>query len=340
MAGSDVIRVVVIGLGTVGKAAIRLCAMRPWLDVVGVVGRSVGATTGEELGLREGVLVTYDLEHVLGEVEADVALIATRPTIGEVIDDVERCLRHGVHVICTSEELAYPPRAAKDRLDGIAREHGVVVAATGINPGFVFDALPLAVSGAAWDVERITVSRTLDASVFGPTIHRSLGVGYLPEEFTEALAAGTIRGHIGFAESAAVIAGAMGLSVERFEERVEPVFTETTYELRQHRIEAGRSAGVTQQAHAWVGGREEPWLQFDLSLHVDPAAVGWVTADRILVEGENTIDVSISPGTQAVRTTAARLVNTIREVLAAPPGFRQAADLLPAAPWLGSTPPK
>ena len=63
------------------------------------------------------------------------------------------------------------------------------------------------------------------------------------------------------------------------------------------------------------------------------------TRDHILIEGENTIDVTIKPGTQAVLTTAARLVNSIPAVLSAPPGLYTAAELLPTAPWLGENPP-
>ena len=129
----------------------------------------------------------------------------------------------------------------------------------------------------------------------------------------------------------------MGRSIDRFEERVDPVFTDRHISLRDHQIKPGQTAGVKQRAVAWVDG--EQWLQFDLSLHVAPDVVGLKTRDRILIEGTNIVEVVIEPGTQAVLTTSARLVNTIPAVLSGEPGLYGAAELLPAAPWLASRPP-
>lgn len=327
-------RVVVFGLGTVGKAAVRLCTTRRWIDVVGAVVRtSVG-----DRGI-DGLSVSTDATALLDERAPDVALIATRSTIAEVLPDIERCVGRGVNVICTSEELTYPAHEVREALETMARDAGAVIAATGINPGFVFDALPLAIAGAAWDVQRIQVSRSLDASVFGRSIHRSLGVGYDAAAFDEALAAHTIRGHIGFEESVNVIADAMGLVVTRFEESVAPLFADREYVLAEYRIEPGQTAGVKQRALAWVQGTDAALIEFDLSLHVAPGSAGIETMDRIRIEGENNVDLTIDPGTQAVLTTAARLVNTIPSVLRANPGFYAAADLLPSAPWLSNAPP-
>ena len=167
--------------------------------------------------------------------------------------------------------------------------------ATGINPGYVFDALPVVIAGASWDVRRLAVTRALDCSVFGRTIHRSLGVGYSPAGFEEARRTGVIRGHIGFEESARVIARVMGRELDRFEENVQPLIAERPYQLAEYSISPGETAGVVQDATGWVG--ERPWLRFDLSLHVDPASVGIQTRDHIRIEGENTLDVTIQPGT-------------------------------------------
>ncbi len=335
----DRARVVIFGLGTVGKTTLRLCGMRPWIELAGAIIRTTQPMAGA-LGAPKGFKVSPNADSMLDEVKPDVALIATRSTVADILPDIERCMQRGIHVICTSEELVHPAVAIAEagvEIDSRARKTGVVIAATGINPGFIFDALPLTIAGAAWDIERIYISRSLDASVFGSEVHRSLGIGYNAEDFIAALASHTIRGHIGFEESANVVAGAMGRTIERFEEHIEPVFATREHVLRDHRIELGQTAGVTQHAIAWVDSAE--WLEFDLSLHIAPKAVGMQTRDRIRIEGENTLEVTIEPGTQAVLTTAARLVNTIPGVLRAAPGLYSAADLLPAAPWLGSTLP-
>lgn len=330
------VRVVVFGTGTVGKATLELCAMRPWIDVVGVVNGS-GASVVAGLDLPDELdALAYALtaDDVLDETAPDVALIATRSPIAGVLPDIERCAIRGIDVVCTSEELPWPSVTSDqdaEVLRTLAVKTSVAIAATGINPGFVFDALPLVLASGSWDVEQIHVSRSLDASVFGQSVHRSLGVGYDPSKVQQAIAEGKVRGHIGFEESANTIAAGMGLVLSRFEEHIEPVIADRAYQLREYRIEPGQTAGVTQTASAWVGDTE--WITFDLSLHVDPESVGWETVDRIRISGRNPMDVVIHSGTQAVLTTAARLVNTIPAVLNAPPGTYTGADLLPSAPW-------
>ena len=332
------VRVVVFGTGTVGMATLELCATKPWLDVVGIVDGS-GATAGSSPAPRggsEAVVPVMTPDEVLDATTPDIALIATRSPIAEVLPDIARCARRGIDVICTSEELPWPSVTSErdaELLHNLAADNSVAIAATGINPGFVFDAIPLVLASGSWDIDNIHVSRSLDASVFGQAVHRSLGVGYDPSEVHQAIAEGKVRGHIGFEESANTIAAGMGLVLSRFEEQIEPVVAERAYQLREYRIEPGETAGVTQSASAWVGDTE--WISFDLSLHVNPRSVGWETVDRITIAGRNPMDVVIHSGTQAVLTTAARLVNTIPAVLKAPPGTYSGADLLPNAPWFG-----
>ncbi len=336
------ITVVHFGLGNVGRAALQLAATREWLRPVGAVigGTSPVGERGEPREIPADLVLSAHPDQLLDQLRPEVALIATRSPIAEVKDDILRCVRRGVNVVTSSEELAYPgvtdPAAGQEIADA-CRRFGTAVVATGINPGFVFDVLPVVIAGACWDVQRISVTRALDASVFGKRVHRSLGVGYSPAGFDEAQRQGIIRGHIGFEESARVIAQALGRELDRFEESVQPLIADQSYQLREYLISPGQTAGVVQEATATVDG--QTWLRFDLSLHVDPESVGIQTRDQIRIEGENPIDVSIHPGTQAVLTTSARLVNSIPAVMSAPPGLYTAADLLPGAPWLGNRPP-
>ena len=336
------VRVILFGMGSVGRAALRLARMRQWLHPVGaVIGSSASTRQPIESGEHPADLrFSTDADLLLDQLRPEVALIATRSPIADVKDDIIRCVKRGVSVVTSSEELAYPDVTdplTSGEIHDACQAGGAAMVATGINPGFVFDVLPVVIAGASWDVQRLAVTRALDCSVFGRTIHRSLGVGYSPAGFEEARRAGVIRGHIGFEESAWIIARVMGRDIDHFEENVQPLIAERSYQLAEYVVSAGETAGVVQDATGWVGGR--PWLRFDLSLHVDPESVGIQTRDHIRIEGENTLDVTIQPGTQSILTTSARLVNTIPAVLAAPPGFYTAADLLPAAPWLGARPP-
>ena len=336
------VKAVLFGLGSVGRAALRLARTRRWIRPVGAVVRSAAAVRQKvESGeIPAELVLSSDPETLLDDLRPEVALIATRSPIAEVKDDILRCVRRGVSVVTSSEELAFPevtdPQAGEEIAEA-CRRFGAAVVAAGINPGLVFDVLPVVLAGAGWNIDQIAVARTLDASVFGQRVHRSLGVGYSPAEFTEARRAGVIRGHIGFEESARIIASRLGRTLEGFEERVEPLIADRPYDLTDYVVHRGRTAGVVQEATGWVDGR--PWLRFDLSLHVAPASVGLKTRDRIRIRGDNPIDVTIEPGAPAVLTTSALLVNSIGPVLSAPPGLYTAADLLPAAPWLEDAPP-
>jgi len=329
------IKAVIFGIGTVATSAVALSSQRPWLRVVGAIRAPENRAQPAEATGWEGVELWSDPDTMLDDTQPDVALIATRSPLEAVLPDIERCARHGVHVICTSEELAWPDverPGESARLGQLAASAGISIVATGINPGFVFDSLPLMLAGAAWDVRRIHVVRVLDASVFGRRVHRSLGIGYTVDAFDDAVASRHIRGHIGFAESAHAIADAMGVELEHFDEHLEPVLAERLHELREYTIRPAETAGVTQRAVGTVAGGE--WLRFDLSLHVAPSAIGWETHDRIHIVGANDLDVSIKPGTSAVLTTSALLVNSISAAIAAAPGFYPAVRLLPNPPWL------
>ncbi len=332
---SERVRIAFFGVGSVATAALDLCRQRPWMDVVAAARSPSPAAVRPGLGAWAGVRVWSDPEEMLEATRPQVALVATRSELDSVLPVIGLCARRGVHVVCTSEELAWPdverPGTAA-RLQSMATEAGVVITATGINPGFAFDVLPLVLAGAAWDVSRIVVQRTLDASVFGRDVHRSLGVGYTEAEFRRAVRSRRVRGHIGFAESARIIAGGMGLEIERFEEKIEPVLADRAHVLAGYTIEPPETAGVVQLATATVRGRE--WLRFELSLHVAPEAVGWETRDRIRIQGENELDLTMEPGMPAVSTTAALLVNAVPAVLAARPGFYPPARLAPNPPWL------
>ena len=338
----DRVRIAFFGVGSVATAALQLCRQRPWMDVVGAVRRPASAA-----GVRPpipaawaGVDIWEDPDAMLDEARPGVVLVATRSPLDAVLPLIERCADRGVHVICTSEELAWPDverAGAGAVLRRAAQDAGVVIAATGINPGFAFDALPLMLAGAAWDVSRILVRRTLDASVFGREVHRSLGIGYTEGEFRSAVESRRVRGHIGFAESAHIIADGMGLEIERFHEEIDPVLADRVHVLAGYTIRPPETAGVVQLATASVGGRE--WLRFELSLHVAPETVGWKTRDRIRIYGANELELTIEPGMPAVSTTAALLVNAVPAVLAARPGLYPAARLLPNPPWLAPHPP-
>ncbi len=225
------IKVAEWGTGMMGQGLLGYLLDRPQdVDLVGVIVTNPakdGMTVGELLGRECDVAMTTDFEAVLAR-EPDVVCINTQSYLHEVAGQIEPAVRAGANVLCIAEKLAYPwasdPEWA-DRMDTLAKERGVSVLGTGINPGFVLDALAVMLTSVCLRVDRIEASRVNDLSPFGPTVMRTQGVGTTVEQFRQGVADGTIVGHIGFPESIALIARALGWRIGRVEETREPIVT-------------------------------------------------------------------------------------------------------------------
>ena len=91
-----------------------------------------------------------------------------------------------MNVVSSCEELSYPYEKSPvlaARLDRLARENGVAVLGTGVNPGFLMDAWPLFMTGVCAEVKEIKASRVQDASVRRVPFQEKIGAGKTKEEF-------------------------------------------------------------------------------------------------------------------------------------------------------------
>ena len=124
----------------------------------------VGRDLGEILGTDEslGTPVTASLRDVLDSQSVDVVLQATGSHIPDVADQLKEIAAAGCNVVSTCEELAYPwlrhPALARE-IDAKARECGVTILGTGVNPGFIMDTLVLVATAVCSDVRRIASTR-------------------------------------------------------------------------------------------------------------------------------------------------------------------------------------
>lgn len=328
------IAVTLLGLGRVGRDLTRLIDRRPGMRVVGAWSRNpanAGADIGVLAGLApSGVCVTADRDAALGA-GADVAVIATTSFLRDLAPDLEAAIATGHDVICTGEETAYPwavDRELATRLDMLARACGVTVVGSGANPGFIFDTLVATLALAATDVERIRVSRVVNVSRFSATVLGRLGIGYTPEEFAAGRDAGRIWGHIGFPQSMHVVAGSLGLELDRVDGIVEPLFAERPFTADHLEVAPGRTAGFVQRYVGVLAGGE--WFHARLTGHLDPEGVGIELQDTIAIDGSVPLSLVVDPGFRAQETSAAVLANSIARVSAAPPGWLTVVDLPPA----------
>ncbi len=336
------IPVVVLGSGAMGAAIARLVSVKAGLVLAGVHARrasrgglDVGAAFGWE---REaGVSITTDLAALVTRTRPAIAIQATCSTLADAWDEIDTLVRHGVRVISIAEELAYPwarsPVQARE-LDALARAHGVAVLGTGVNPGFVLDLLVVALSGVCHAIHSIRATRVNDLSPYGPTVLRSQGVGLTPEEFRAGVASGAVVGHVGFPESAAMIAAALGWELDAVCETREPIVSSVTRSTPFVEIRPGQVAGCRHTARACTRDGSGV-IELVHPQQIVPGAEGMVTRDAIVIEGTPRVALEGSPEIPGGMATTALAVNSIPHVLAAAPGLVSVIDLPVPAALLG-----
>jgi 4-hydroxy-tetrahydrodipicolinate reductase len=328
------VRVALFGFGQMGRRMATILSRRAGVEVVAVISRALAGQPAHQHvpGLPAGLVIRGDPERALADARPHVVLHATAPSMAEVVDQLMLAVRLPSHVISSCEELAYPwvvHRAAAETLDREARHAGVSVLGTGVNPGFVFDALVLDALGSRWSPTAIVVSRVSDASGFGPVVRRRLGLGLPPAEFEAMVAAGTMAGHVGFRESMDMVAAALGVRVDGYTETMSPIVADRD----DAGVAAGTTAGFTQLATGTGGGTLR--FEFRLSLHLWPKSLGLEIIDSVAVEdGGRVFEIQVRPASVGLDSAAAQLVNAIPHILTAEPGLRTRLDMRGPVPWV------
>lgn len=309
------IEVAVIGAGPIGLGVARAVSLRPGLALIAVVD-----VDPSKSGLpAAGVTVRGDLPPP--SEEQRVAVLTTSSSLAALEPLVHECLARGMAVVSTCEELAWPwgaPDVAR-RIDDAARRAGLAVLGTGVNPGFVMDALPLALSAPCLQVTGVRVERVQDASPRRRPFQDKVGVGQDPAELRTALEQRR-AGHVGLRESAAMITASLGLLTDAFTEEQRVVVADQAIERGGRRVEPGQALGVEQLGRATRAGATVVELVFRATFGEQRS---W---DRVVIEGEPRLDVRIEGGIPGDVATCAMVANAIPVVARAPGGLLTMAD--------------
>ncbi len=324
------IRVIIYGVGAIGGSIARAALEKKGLEVVGAVDISkekVGKDLGEVLGLGRvlGVTVTDDPEGLFRRVKADVVLHATSSYLRDVCPQLACCIRAEMSVISTCEELSYPyyryPELSRE-LDEMAKECGVALLGTGINPGYLMDTLPILLTAPCQEVKRIKVTRMMDSSKRRIPYQKKIGTGLTVEEFKGMIEERKITGHVGLVESIAMIADALGWRLDTIEELPpEAVIAEREIVTSYTTVKAGQVAGLKSVAHGLRGG--ESLITLEFISHADVKE----EYDAVSIEGVPSINQKISGGVHGDLGTVGMVLNMIPKVLNAQPGLWTMKDL-------------
>ena len=322
------IRVLQYGVGPIGASIARLMRQKAALEIVGAIDKDpakAGRDLGEVAGATDapwGVTVSGDSTHLLAK-PVDVVIHSTSSYLPSVMDQLLECLGAGCCIVSTCEELAYPYRKHPDlsaQLDAAAKEEGVALVGTGVNPGFVMDKLVLTLSAVSQHVEWAKAVRVVDASKRRLPLQKKIGAGMSPEEFRTQVSVGVIKHH-GLPESIAMVADGLGFELDDISETIEPVIAEESVKTEFLEVARGQVAGVHQIARGMNGGTEKIYMELKMFVGAENSA------DSIELKGEPGLALTIPGGTHGDVATAAVVVNAIPSILAAQSGLRTARDL-------------
>jgi hypothetical protein len=352
----DRYRVVVWSTGGIGSIAIRAIHQRPNLDLAGVWVHSP-----EKEGKDAGELANGDPIGLAATTDAE-ALIALKPDCivygasgperdALAIPDYVKLLSAGINVVTTSTTRlvnphAYEPAEWRDQLAAAAEQGGVSLYASGIEPGFAADYLPLVLATQSAQIEKIHTYEIglyddygvpdimSDAMGFGRPLDYEPWIGF------PGAIAGEWQGQI------RMVADALGVQIQEIRETFDRAVTNRALDVAMGTVEPGTCGALRMQAIGVVDGHEAIVIEHVTRLAPDvapewptlPNALGY----RVVITGAPDIDCTfdatlrdrkkagiegMTSGSGAMVATAMRVVNAIPYVVAAQPGLLSSVDL-------------
>jgi hypothetical protein len=339
-------RVVGWSTGGVGQLAIRAIARRPDLDLVGVWVHSE-----EKDGVDAGTLAGIDPVGVPATTDAD-ALLALAPDCvcysasGEAMDaaavpEMARMLEAGINVVTVSTPgLVHPPGYApewREQLEAAAATGSSTLYASGIEPGFAGDQLPLTLLTMSDTVRSVRTQEIFRYDGYPVTfvMFEVFGFGKPMEHQAIMAMPGVQSGTWG--PPVRMIADRLGVELDEIRETYEKVVTPRTLEVAAGTIPAGTVGAVRFETIGVVQGRDAIVIEHVNRMAGD-LAPEWPTAARdgtyrIMVEGNPDLTCELTVGQPETASddgmvaTAMRMVNAIPYVCDAPAGLASSLDL-------------
>ena len=331
-----------------GATAIRSAAAFPGLQLSGVITSSPDkdgkdAATFSRLDSATGVAATTDVDAALAGCDA-VAYMASgdiRPD--EAVNDIERCLRAGKHVVTPSLYSLYDPRSAPpewvERLTQAAEEGGATMLVSGVDPGWGNDALAVIAAGLCTRIRSIHCQEIFDYSTYDQpyAVKVSCGFGGSMDEVPMMLLpsiptmvwGGNIR----------LIGRGLGLEIDEITEEVERLPLTESVDTIMGRFEKGTQGAFWLKVIGKSGGRERIVIDHITRIHAS-CAPDWPYPDegvgdhRVIVDGDPQLTIvsraDLPGGTRADggNTTAAnRLLGALDWLSTQKPGIYDGLDV-------------
>lgn len=327
-------RVAVWGLGRAGTEILRAIESRPDFELAAAITTSAekeGKDAGELAGGRaNGVFVGTDVDAMLADPSIDVVLYAGLGSAEDLTDRMGQAVDAGKGFITVSGFI-HPPTSigaeAAAALDRRAVAGGGWILGTGVNPGYVLDALPAAAASLSVPVKRITARRVNDMRYWGDNALRyEGGCGWDPDELE-------VSEHLSLISSLALLADHFGGMTGEPTETHKVLVSEVPRSDGRRSIEAGQTMGFSRRA-AVDAALAEIAVEWTCIFCIDPEQDGDIemTAE-VEIEGASELTLSIKGYglADSYPATAARAISAIHPLLSLPPGLYR-PDQVPATP--------
>ena len=339
-------RVVQWATGNIGIRSLRAVIEHPDMDLVGVFvydDDKAGSDAGELAGLAaNGIVATNDRQAILG-LGADCVI--HMPRVLE-LNDLCELLAAGSNVVTTCGTFHHPGTVdptVRNRVEVACEAGGTTLHATGSSPGFITEAIPLALTSIQRRLDCLTIDEfaNLSSRDSPELLFDIMGFGRPPASFDEGRAE-----HLrdAFGPSLRLVADALSLPVDRIEAVGEIALALDRVEIAAGTLDAGTVAGMRTTVS--VVSDERPLIRFRANWYCTPEldtewelqATGW----RVNVEGDAPLDVVLNfavPLDLMAETTpgytAHRAVNAVPVVCDAAPGIHTSVDLPQIVAMLG-----
>ncbi|MFF4518541.1 NAD(P)H-dependent amine dehydrogenase family protein [Streptomyces mirabilis] len=332
------LRVVQWASGNIGSRALRAVLEHPDLTLAGLYAHTpdkAGRDAGELCGLGPtGVIATHDIDEIVA-LGADCVLCMPRACD---MDEVCRLLASGANVVTTRGEFhraASLDPAVRERVEAACESGKSSIHSTGSSPGFITEALPLALSSIQRRLDGLTIEEFADLSQRDSPglLFDVMGFGKPPAEYDERRLS-VVRDSFG--PSLRMVADTLSIPLDSVEAEGEVATAPRPVHIAAGTLRPNTVAAQRITVSGLRGGR--PLLRFratwycttDLDRAWDVRATGW----HITVDGDAPLDIDLRfpvpldrMAAMSPSYTANRAVNAVPVLCEASPGIRSTADL-------------
>jgi 2,4-diaminopentanoate dehydrogenase len=330
--------------GSVGRHAVAAVHEHPDLELVGALVYSdakAGRDVGDICGIGDIGLVATNNADEISAVEADCVLYMPQGEMNPTgaLDDICRLLASGKNVVSTAVTGLIYPRSLGDkvvqRLEAACAEGQTSFHATGIEPGWAAEVLPLTMSGMFQRIDTLLVQELMDYTTYDSAdmLFDIMGFGKRPDEpvpMADAALAG-----VTFRAPLMLVADGLGATIDDFVYHREVAVASEPFDIKAGRIEAGTVSAQRFGYTAVIEGRPALTVEHITRLG-DEQALDWPSGRgwKVTVEGRPSMVLDSQIAThgedetdQGCLGTAMHAVHAIAPVCAAAPGIRTFLDL-------------